>query len=175
MAFNPVEVGFLKIKSILGTSLISDIDEWAKALVEEMTSKFAAYQQGLASARPAAGHSTVFYKSTDTGVLEHDTGSAWEPVLGPGMSTAYTTSAAVTSGKEELTSATRPVLVMVSVKSIAGATSIGTAVVGGVTVSTVSEPSASDAEALQTFIVPANVKWKVTLTNATAQYRYLVL
>jgi hypothetical protein len=69
--------------------------------------------RGLAAARPAAGTEGRLYYSTDTGILERDSGSAWESVEGtlsgsggaPADATYVTTSANGTLSAEVLLSA----------------------------------------------------------------------
>jgi hypothetical protein len=69
--------------------------------------------RGLAAARPAAGTEGRLYYSTDTGILERDSGSAWESVEGtlsgsggaPADATYITTSANGTLSAEVLLSA----------------------------------------------------------------------
>jgi hypothetical protein len=54
-----------------------DIDN----LGNDVDVKMVSWWEGTHAGRPAAGQQNRLYKETDTGVIYHDTGSVWEPVV----------------------------------------------------------------------------------------------
>jgi hypothetical protein len=69
------------LRWLTGASKVSDIDEGFSALAEDVDKKMASWWEGTHAARPAAGQANRLYKETDTNIIFHDTGSAWEPVM----------------------------------------------------------------------------------------------
>lgn len=90
MAITYAETVRNKLRAILGTNKISDLDTAILALAEDVDSKMASYWQGTLAERPAAGQPNRFFKATDKGVIYHDTGTIWEPIM-PGLAIRATT------------------------------------------------------------------------------------
>jgi hypothetical protein len=91
------------LRRLTGASLVSDIDEGIGALADDVDSKMVSWWEDTLAKRPAAGQPNRFFKASDTGVIYHDTGSAWEPLM-PALP-AVTHSAAFTAQPGELVEA----------------------------------------------------------------------
>lgn len=107
------------LRFLKGTSLVSDVDEGFEALANDVDSKMASYSQGTLGARPPAGQANRFYKATDTGVIFHDTGTLWEPVM-PGLAvrTSAGSTTAVSGERVEMTATGTVTLPAVTVNSV---------------------------------------------------------
>lgn len=69
-----------KLRAITGTSKISDIDEWAKALTEDVDTKMASFWNDTFAKRPAAAQSNRIFRASDTGTVYLDNGIEWIPL-----------------------------------------------------------------------------------------------
>lgn len=76
-----------RLRALLGTNKVAEIDTGFLSLAEDVDSKMASYWQDTFAKRPAAGQPNRIFKATDTGLLYHDTGTVWEQILGPGAAT----------------------------------------------------------------------------------------
>lgn len=70
------------LRKLAGTNVVSDIDAGFDALGEDLDSKLTPYTQGLFADRPVStsgtpGKAGRFYRSTDTGAIDLDTGTRW--------------------------------------------------------------------------------------------------
>lgn len=72
-----------KLRAITGTSKVSDIDEWAKALAEDVDTKMASWWEDTFAKRPAAGQNNRLFRATDTGTIYHDNGATFDPIYSP--------------------------------------------------------------------------------------------
>lgn len=110
-------------------------------------------------------------------LLLYADGTNWRIIGGePKREQVYSARAKGTSGKEEEPSATRPTQVILEGFN-KGAFAM-TVEVGGVPISQATTPAeASGGNSGQTvsFICPAGIKWKATLSGGTVEYSYLML
>lgn len=73
------------LRYLKGDNLVSDIDAGFQTLAEDVASKMLGYVQDTLAKRPAAGVVNRLFKATNTGLLYHDTGAIYEPMMGPGV------------------------------------------------------------------------------------------
>jgi hypothetical protein len=69
-----------KLRYMIGTDLLSDVDEGFQRLAEDVDTKMASFSQDTLAKRPAAGRPNALFYAEDTGVLFRDTGTVWRPV-----------------------------------------------------------------------------------------------
>lgn len=148
-----------------------DMPRDIKALVEDITAKLLGYSQDTEAKRPAAGVANRIFKATDTGLLWHDTGATWEPLITMSSASSYAASVARTKETEYEPSATRPTLVVINAElSIEGQFKLemfcGGKFVGAIGVNS---PAVGNVGSL-TFICPPGAKYKSkgTVTNYQA-------
>lgn len=116
------------------------------------------------------GQATIQLELNQHVVLEAE-GTNWRIIAGePKREQTYSAEASATSEIENETSATRPALVVG--RTFGSSTAQGEVFVGGVKITTADNVGGSIPI---TFLVPPGVKWKVTLTGASAQFRYSAL
>lgn len=118
------------LRKLLGTSKVSDIDEGFSALADDVDQKMLSYWTDTAAKRPAAGQPNRIFRESDTGYMEHDTGAAWEPIVGPAPAHPSSTQVARAVNTTYLESASRWALVSVEVE-IAGAVLLAISVGSG--------------------------------------------
>lgn len=75
------------LRRLTGASLVSDIDAGFTALADDIDPLLTPYTEGVAASRPVSttgspGKQGREYRSTDTGVIEKDTGTSWVPLGG---------------------------------------------------------------------------------------------
>jgi hypothetical protein len=65
------------LRALTGSSLVSEIDIGFASLAADIDAAMAGYVEGTLGSRPAAGKSGRLYRTTDTGQMFIDTGTAW--------------------------------------------------------------------------------------------------
>lgn len=107
------------LRALLNTSLVADVSAGFLALAEDVDKKMLSWWEGTLAARPAAGQTNRLYKTTDTGVIFHDTGAAWEPLM-PGLAvrTSPGNITAVSGDRVEMTATGTVTLPAVTVNSV---------------------------------------------------------
>lgn len=165
------------LRYMLGGDLVSDIDAGFQALAEDVASKALFYVQDTLAKRPAAGVPNRFFKDTDDGLLWHDTGSVFEPILGPGLGAAsYSAQTEVASNTEVEPSSTRPAFVAMTIRVKSSGTSVWEVFVGGQRIAEYSgrEGAAPMLEAFS-FFVPPGKKFKVVYNSSDEKARFSTL
>lgn len=173
MALEFGETTGLILRWLRGTNKVSDIDEGFKALAEDCAQKLMGYSQDTKAKRPAAGVANRIFKittGTEAGMLSYDSGTAWEPLVGPGIG-APSSQVERTSGTEYEANASRPVLVTLEATA-SGANVELTVIVGGVTIGHWGGGPAIARAGVGAvvgclFLVPPGEKWSATRTSTT--------
>jgi hypothetical protein len=168
-----------KLRALLGIDLVSDIDAGFQALAQDVDTKITSYSQGATGAKPAAGQANRFWRDTTTGVLYHDTGTEWEVAQTTQSITAATIAGpygaltARTAGTEYEPSATRPTLVILSLRSTVAQDTITVTI--GTQIHAETANAANMPRALS-FVVPPGKKWKYAVSGGgTCKSSYLTL
>jgi len=94
MAGNFLETAGIKLRYLLGTSKVSDVDEGFQRLAEDCASKLLGYSEDTLAKRPSAGVINRHFRATDNGITYKDTGSGWEAREWPGKLQLSATAAA---------------------------------------------------------------------------------
>lgn len=167
MSFTFLETLRAKLRYIVGTDLVADIDAGFANLAKDVDTKVVSYSQAATGSKPAAGQPNRIWRDTTTGFLYRDTGTEWKRLyIGEAVTTLtaagpYSAMAAITVNTDQTPSATRPTLVCLTCRAGAKKAAINVRV-GGASGFIVAQMAATTASVPQpfTFILRPNEKWR---------------
>lgn len=163
------------LRALKGDNAISEVDEGFKQLALDVEAKMAGFSVDTEAKKPAAGIGTRFFRGSDSGLLWHDTGAGWVPVLGPGVA-GYSTGTTRAAATPFVASETRHALMQLEYLCVGGGSekitmARCTVKVGGKSIgthSTASNGISTVPGLISGIFLPAGVAWEYSLAEAGA-------